>query len=268
MLHPYLLMRYRLDGVITTIDAINGAATLNAHEEAVKQLAVADRIVLTKTDLVKSAEQIEALEALRERIARLNPGAPVLNAAQGEATADALLDCGLFDPATKIADVARWLRDEAYRDRKHDDHHGHHGHHGHDHHDHDVNRHDDHIRAFTLTSERPIPVAGLEMFLDLLRSAHGPKLLRVKGIVAIAEDPERPVVIHGVQHVFHPPATLERWPDEDHRSRLVFITHDLPEGFVKSLFDAFAGHVATDTPDVMAMTENPLAISGFSGRFD
>ncbi|AXS38759.1 GTP-binding protein [Breoghania sp. L-A4] len=268
MLHPYLLMRYRLDGVITTVDAINGAATLDAHEEAVKQLAVADRIVLTKTDLVETDTQKDALRSLRGRIAALNPGAIVLNAAEGEVTAAALLNCGLYDPETKIADVAGWLRDEAYRDPAH---HGHHAHehthdHGHDH-AHDVNRHDEHIRAFTLTAERPISVAGLEMFLDLLRSAHGPKLLRVKGIVQIAEDPERPVVIHGVQHVFHPPATLERWPDDDHRSRLVFITRDLPEGFVKSLFDSFSGHIATDTPDAAAMTHNPLAITGFSGTF-
>lgn len=285
MLHPYLLMRYRLDGVVTTVDAINGDATLNAHEEAVKQIAVADRIVLTKTDIVETKEQKDALQSLRSRIATLNPGATVLNAAQGEATADALLNCGLYDPETKIADVAGWLRDEAYQDQSHGHSHGHdhthgHGHshkhahddhaHGHgDHnHAHDVNRHDEHIRAFTLTASRPIPAAGLEMFLDLLRSAHGPKLLRVKGIVQIAEDLDRPVVIHGVQHVFHPPATLEKWPSDDHRTRLVFITHDLPEGFVKTLFDGFTGQVALDTPDTQAMIDNPLAISGFSGRFD
>lgn len=102
------------------------------------------------------------------------------------------------------------------------------------------------------------------MFLDLLRSAHGPKLLRVKGIVKLAEHPDQPVVIHGVQHVFHPPVTLEAWPDQDHRTRMVFITKDLPEGFVRKMFEAFSGALLPDTPDQTAMAENPLAISGFT----
>lgn len=128
-----------------------------------------------------------------------------------------------------------------------------------------MNRHDDKIRAFTLSTAQPVSASALEMFLDLLRSAHGPKLLRVKGIVQIAEDPDRPVVIHGVQHVFHPPATLPAWPDDDRRTRMVFITYDLPEGFVRKLFEAFSGALLPDTPDPKTMTDNPLAISGFTG---
>jgi G3E family GTPase len=89
----------------------------------------------------------------------------------------------------------------------------------------------------------------------------------MKGIVKLAEDPERPVVLHGVQHVFHPPATLPKWPDDDRRTRLVFITRDLPEGFVQRMFDAFTGGVSSDTPDKAAISDNPLAITGFSGRF-
>ena len=89
----------------------------------------------------------------------------------------------------------------------------------------------------------------------------------MKGVVQIAEDPDRPVVLHGVQHVFHPPATLPAWPDDDHRSRLVFITRDLPEAFVRKLFDAFTSTPATDTPDAAALSDNPLAIRGFSGSF-
>ncbi|WP_306030936.1 GTP-binding protein [Stappia sp. MMSF_3263] len=277
MQHPYLVMRYQLDGVVTLVDAANGLATLDAQEEAVKQVAMADRIVLTKTDLPQGAASRDAGSALRKRIARLNPGAQVLIAAEGEAGAAALIGTGLYDPATKTADVARWLNEEAYRDdHQHGHDHGHHHSHGHDdhHHDHhhhghghDVNRHGDDIRAFSLSTDRPIPAGALEMFLDLLRSAHGPKLLRMKGIVRIAEDPERPVVLHGVQHVFHPPATLAAWPDADRRTRLVFITRDLPEGFVRRLFDAFTGTPATDTPDAAAMTDNPLAITGFRGSF-
>ncbi|PTW63519.1 G3E family GTPase [Breoghania corrubedonensis] len=270
MLHPYLVMRYRLDGVVTMIDAINGAATLDAHEEAVKQVAVADRLVLTKSDLVDSDEARAALDALHARIRRLNPGAAILDAAKGEATAAALLDCGLYNPDTKIPDVRRWLGEEAQAEGDHEHHHGHHhGHHDHDHghHHHDVNRHDDHIRAFTLKSDKPIPAAGLEMFLDLIRSAHGPNLLRFKGIVAIAEDIEHPVVLHGVQHVFHPPVRLEGWPDADHSTRLVCITRDMPKGFVEGLFAAFTNTAQPDTPDSAAMLDNPLAVPGFKGTF-
>lgn len=108
---------------------------------------------------------------------------------------------------------------------------------------------------------------SLDMFLELLRAAHGPKLLRVKGVVRLVEDPERPLVIHAVQHVVHPLAQLPRWPDDDRRTRLVFITRDLDEAFVKRMFDAFAGELAPDTPDTTAMTDNPLSIGGFTGSF-
>lgn len=272
MLHPYLALRYRLESVVTLVDAVNGAETLSTHDEARRQVAVADRLVLTKTDLL-NGEPIDKMTPLLDRLAGLNPGAVRLDAQKGEATPKRLFDAGLYDPMSKIPDVAKWLNAEAFEDGHSHGHHHHHGHHhGHDHahghhHDrhHDVNRHDDKIRAFTLSTERPIPVSGLEMFLDLLRSAHGPKLLRMKGVVQIAEDPERPVVIHGVQHVFHPPATLEHWPDGDRRTRMVFITYDLPEGFIRRLFDSFSNALQPDVPDSKAMTDNPLAISGFKG---
>lgn len=271
MLHPYLVMRYRLDSVVTLVDAINGQSTLEDHEEARKQAAVADRLVLTKTDLVTSAQDRATLDDLRAALARLNPGATMLTTKDGEATASRLFNAGLYDPSTKIPDVAAWLNAEAY-EASHDHHHGHHHHghghhHGHDHehdHSHDVNRHSDSIRAFTLAADRPVSASALEMFLDLLRSAHGPKLLRVKGIVQLAEDPDRPVVIHGVQHVFHPPATLPAWPDEDHRTRMVFITKDLAEGFVRKMFEAFSGALRPDTPDPQALRDNPLSVSGFT----
>ncbi|WP_460451962.1 CobW family GTP-binding protein [Alsobacter sp. SYSU BS001988] len=259
MSHPTLLSRYALDGVVTLVDAVNGLGALDAQPEAVKQAAVADRIVLTKTDLAAGRADAD-VAALRRRLARLNPGAPLLDAAAGEATAAAVMGSGPFDPSRKIPDVAGWLHEEAYRDG--------HAHAGHDHaHDprdqdaHDVNRHDASIRAFSVTSSTPIPMAALDMFLTLLPSAHGAKLLRMKGVVDVAEHPGRPVVIHGVQHVVHPPVMLERWPDQDHRTRLVFITRDLDESFVRRMWDAFSGVVAVDTPDRAALMDNPLALS-------
>lgn len=250
--HPYLVMRFRLDGVITLVDAVNGEATLDNHIEAVKQVAFADRIVLTKTDLIEPARREEAKQALTARLHALNPAAPILDAAAGEAEAAALLNCGLYDPERKTADVRRWLALEAYADAEH----GEHQHH------HDPNRHDDHIRAFALTTDQPIAAATIEMFLDLLRSLHGPNLLRVKGIVKLAEEPERPLVIHGVQHVLHPPARLDHWPDDDQRTRLVFIVRDLDPRSVDDLFRAFLGRSAVDRPDRAALLDNPLVPFG------
>jgi G3E family GTPase len=251
MAHPYLVLRYRLDGVITLVDAVNGLATLDAHAESVKQAAVADRLVLTKTDLLDSEERRADRDRLLERLRALNPAAPVLDAGAGEATPARLIDCGLYDPARKTADVRRWLAEEAYAAA-----------HAHAHHHHDPNRHDDRIRAAVLTADRPMSFAVLEMFLDLLRSMHGPNLLRVKGVVNVAETPGQPLVVHGVQHVFHPPARLERWPDDDRRTRLVFILRDIEPRTVRELFDAFLGSAAPDRPDRAALVDNPLVPFG------
>ncbi|MGJ0509997.1 MAG: CobW family GTP-binding protein [Methylocystis sp.] len=261
MSHPYLVLRFRLDGVIAVVDAVNGEATLDAHEEAVKQAAVADRLVMTKTDLPEGAARAAGLAA---RLRALNPGARILDAAKGEASAPALLDCGLYDPATKSPRVREWLNAEAV-DAAHDHHdhdHDHgagHDHHGHSHHHADVNRHDDHIQAFCLTGDQPFTPASFDIFIDLLRHTHGPRLLRVKGVVALSDEPDRPVVIHGVQHVFHPPHRLEAWPDEDRRTRIVFIVKDLDRAFVEGLYAALIHRPAIDTPDAEALTKNPLA---------
>lgn len=248
MSHPYLVMRYRLDGVVTVIDAINGLAHLDNHAEAVKQAAVADRIVLTKTDLLDTTDLRASKERLVERLRALNPAAPILDAAAGNAPASKLIDCGLYNPDHKAPDVKRWLAEEAYA-------------HHHDHR-HDPNRHDDRIRAFTLTTEQPVSGSTLDMFFELLRASHGQNLLRVKGVVRTVETPDRPLVIHGVQHIFHPAARLERWPDRDQRTRIVFITRDLDEDTVRKLFDAFLGVAAPDQADRAALADNPLVPFG------
>jgi len=258
--HPYLSMRYAVEGVVTVIDAVNGAQTLDAHREAVKQAAVAERIVLTKTDLIQDQT---SLDGMRDRLRQLNPGAAILKA---DAPVEEIIAGGLFDLDGKIADVAEWLKTEAVEEaerlshaHQHAHHHNDHGH-GHGHHHHDVNRHDERIRAFCLTSDRPVRQGTLDMFLDLLRSTQGAKLLRVKGLVALAEDPEHPVVIHGVQHVVHVPAILPRWPSEDRRSRIVLIVDDLERETVEKLWNAFLGRPAVDQPDAAALSDNPLSL--------
>jgi G3E family GTPase len=252
MQHPYLVMRFRLDGVVTLVDAVNGADTLDHHPEAVKQAAVADRIVLTKTDLLAAPDGAARREALVARLRKLNPAAPILDAAAGEANAAALTGCGLYDPSRKIPDVSRWLADEAVAAAHTHDHHHHH----------DVNRHDDRVQAFTLSTDRAIPAAMLDLFLELLRSTHGPNLLRMKAIVNVEETPDRPMVLHGVQHVLHPATQLEAWPDDDRRTRMVFIVRDLEPRIVRELFDAFLGYTMPDRPDAAALVDNPLVPFG------
>jgi len=266
MFHPYLMLRYRLEGVISLVDAVNGASTLDAHEESVKQAAVADRLLISKTDLVKDTA---TLDALKKRLHALNPAAQMMLV--DEATPANLFNTGLYDAASKTADVTRWLNAEAVEKAEHDHHDHDHHHHGHDHHHHDhghdVNRHDARIRAHCLRSDKPLDPRGFDLFLNMLREFHGPSLLRVKGIVALSDDLARPLVIHGVQHVFHPPVRLEAWPDADHSTRIVFILKDLGVDFVEKLWAAFANITQTDTPDRAAMEDNPLAPSRSGGLF-
>lgn len=242
MLHPYLVMRVRLDGVVTVVDAVNGFDTLDRHPEAVKQIAVADRIALSKTDLLDTPERQAAMPRLLARLRGLNPAAPFLDVAAHEATGARLLDCGLYDPDQKNPDVKRWLAEEALAT--------------------DTGRHDDRIRTFSVATEAAIPASALDMFLDLLRSMHGPDLLRLKGVVKLAETPDAPLVIHGVQHVLHPPVRLPAWPDDDRRTRLVFIVRDVDPRRIRELFDAFLGVEAPDRADRLAITDNPLVPFG------
>src|SRR5438132_12038204 len=142
---PIVVERYMIDSVVTTVDAVNGAATLDRQPEAVKQAAVADRLIVTKSDLAEAG----VLAALRSRLRALNPGAPQLAAAHGAVDPAMLFGLGLFDPQTKSVEVQRWLNDEAVAAAQHID--------DHDdgHHHHDVNRHDGRIRAFCITRDRP-----------------------------------------------------------------------------------------------------------------
>lgn len=251
MAHPALVQAFRLDGVVALVDAVNGSTTLDAHIEALKQVAMADRLVLTKSDLA-DAGQVMALTA---RLREINPGARLLDVR--EANAAALLDCGLYNPATKSADVARWLGEAA------DEHHDHDDHHGHDHHhDHHGHRHDSRVKTFSLVHDGPVALAAIDMFFDLLRSTHGEQLLRMKGVIELKEDPARPLVVHGVQKLLHPPARLSAWPDDQRGTRLVLITLDMPEDYVRRLFSALTDRPAIDTPDRDALTNNPLAIAG------
>jgi G3E family GTPase len=201
----------------------------------VKQAAVADRIVLTKSDLSSPAGQ----DALLARLRSLNPGALIVQATDGVIDPKLLLDLGPFRPDAKIGDVLGWLNEEAYS-QHHDHRHDGHGHHGHHHRVHnDPNRHDAHIQAFFLTFGHPLHWNGIGNFLEMLVATRGESLLRIKGLLNLVGQ-DRPLVIHGVQHVFHEPTLLHGWPDGgDRRSRLVFITRDLDRSVIEHGARAF-----------------------------
>ncbi|OLY44288.1 CobW family GTP-binding protein [Bartonella apis] len=243
--HPAMVQSFVIDGVITTVDAINGLETLARHKEARNQVAFADRIVLTKTDLVADKKN---LEPLTSELGKLNSTAEILYSDAAHCPPSALVNIGIFDLNKKAPDIKNWLGQQEE--------------HEHHHHHHDVNRHSDTIHAFSLTHDKPVPYLALEAFIDLLRANHGAQMLRMKGIVELEEDPSRPVVIHGVQTLFHPPVRLSGWPNDRHETRLVMITDGIDETTVREMFDAFLGKPVLDKADRAAMTDNPLAIPG------
>jgi G3E family GTPase len=245
--HPYLSRRFTIGSVIAVVDAINGDSTLDAHEEARRQVAVADRLVLTKTDLAASADGISA------RLRRLNPIAPMLDAAKGRAHAEALLDGGPFGLEGKSADVARWLAADALTAAREAGGAADALAHGHA-----VHRHDERIRAVCLTHDRPVRAAALDLFLSLLRAPGAVKLLRMKGIVALAERPDRPLVIHAAGQLVHEPVTLSAWPEGERLTRLVLITEGADEAELRRLWDAVRGIPIVDLPDAGVLANNPL----------
>ncbi len=231
---PVIATRYFLDGVISTVDGVHGLGQIERHAECRKQTAVADRVVVTKTDVADPA----VLDRLEKAIGLLNPGAPIIRAAMGNVTPDRLFGCGLYDPATKSFDVQNWLREEAYlapHDHEHD----------HDHHHHE-DRHAGNIQAFCMTYDDPIEWPAFVAWIQTLITHKGENLLRIKGLVKIAGE-EQPIAIHGVQHVFHPPARLPAWPSDDRRSRIVFIVRDIEPGVIERSLDALQ-RAAKDAP--------------------
>ena len=230
--------RYMLNGVVTTIDTINGAASLARHSECVKQVAVADRIVLTKTDLAGDAASHCDLQALRCTIAKLNPSAPILDRNGPDFDYQSLFNIPGFCPASKVNEVQEWLNAEAYANPQ--QYHVHRQHNHEQHHDaHDVNRHGTDVQSFSLILEEPVAAMGFMIAIELLIANQGEEMLRVKGIVHIAEKPDNPAIINGVQHIFHPLVWLDKWPNEDRRTKIVFITRNISKETIKTFFKAW-----------------------------
>jgi G3E family GTPase len=216
--------RFRVDGVLTTVDAVNGAHTLDHHVEAVKQAASADRLLLTKLDLAAP----EAAAGLEARLRVLNPGCPILRVRAGDVDPGLVTDVGVRALAEREAAWSRWMGLPA------EDHH-----HDHDHdHAHVHGEHGGGVVTLSRVIEQPIAWERLLAWIERIRALKGPELLRIKGLADIAERPGRPLVVHAVQEVFHPPLFLERWPSADRRTRLVFILQG--EAIAKAIDESLA----------------------------
>ena len=216
--------RFRIGGVVTTVDAVNGAATLVRHTEAAKQVAVADRLLITKTDLLAG----DALADLRHRLEHLAPTVEQTVAENGEVNLDLLASLAA-DAAADVTRIAARLEAAAHghHECEPDCHHHHHdAHHG--------------IQSFSFVIDRPVEWSAFARWLDYVAALKGEDLLRFKGLVHVSDEPERPLVLHGVQHVFHPPARLECWPSADRRTRLVFIVRNIERETIARTLVKFA----------------------------
>jgi G3E family GTPase len=234
---------YALDAVITLVDAVNGNEQLDTLEEPVKQAAVADRIVITKTDLA-AADEVDVLEA---RLRELNPHAAIVRCVMGDLDPSFLVDVGVRNRAASQVAIDSWLGSAAFvpiegagaslrPDRARPLPRG---------------QHTAGVDSFCLYYDTPFSWKTFSIAMEVLTSLRGPDLLRVKGLVDI-EGERGPVVVQGVQHLFHPPVTLDAWPGEDHRTRLVFITRNIPRALIENLVGAIlataqASAAATDT---------------------
>lgn len=220
---PVVRKLYELDKVITTVDALMGETNLNIHAESVEQVAVADRLLLTKLDLLSSAEQCESKDRLLVRLRQLNPSAPILTGDKADVIRDDLNDeerVGTRKRPTAPGGEPGFeqIPDESSASGS-------------------AARHDHHIKSFSITSDQPITLADLERFWLRLGEEAGPNLLRVKGLVNVAERPEAPAVVQGVQQVFDSLRWLEGWPGDDHRTRIVVIGWMLDQSRIEQMFE-------------------------------
>lgn len=210
--HPVLRSHFENGGVLTTVDAVNAARQVEHRAEAVRQIAAADRIILTKTDLANSGD----IAALRATISRINPTAPVVTGADETGAIIARLD-----PAVPQPDALQAEPDH------------------HHHHHHDVNK-DLGVVTFSLTVEESVDWTDFGIWLTLLLHRYGDRIFRFKGILAIAGE-DRPVAVHGVQHLVHAPVHMTHWPEGPRVSRMVFILEGIDPDRIRRSFFAFMG---------------------------
>lgn len=241
MTDHWLAYRFQLDSVVCCVDAANGEATLQAHRESQRQVAVADRLLITKTDLADEGR----LGYLANQLAKINPAAEQWQVINGNLAPDLLVGAGLYRGGSQGYQVNQWLKAASY-----------HAHYAAPHTPGEgkpnstvatltqpnsqptLTRHGEHINAFCFCVEARISPEVLENWLDIVMSLMGEKMLRMKAVVHLT-DREAPLALHGVQHIFHPPAPLPINSVSDRISRFVFITQNVAPATVAELYSFF-----------------------------
>ncbi len=227
-------------GLLTTLDVSNGISTMDRHSEASKQVALADKVILTKIDELTAKDVEKVLNKTMSALKLRNPAAQIVSKTAFLENLE--LYFSARDGLPNLPDV-----------------------HDHFHHHHDINQHSEKIVATVLKTPTSISRQQLDMFLDLVLSAHSAHILRIKGLVQLAGE-ARPLVIQGVGNRLSEPYFLKKWPTENQTTQLVVFLEDMPAEFIQRLFRGFFNIPQIDTPDRNAMTDNPLSIAGFSPR--
>jgi G3E family GTPase len=207
--------QFRFDGLVTLVDVVNFPIMVQTQKEIVKQIAIADKLFLTKSDLINSA----SLATIQNQIRELNNLAPMIVITQGKVSPLELMNLGLS--STKSSSKILSFLGEQTESGKYLGQF--------------VQAHDSGIQTLSLRFTDPFTWEAFSSALDLLSNLRGPDLLRMKGIINVSG---QPVVVQGVQHIFHPPVHLKDWPSDDHNSRMVFITRHIEEKLIRNLFDA------------------------------
>jgi G3E family GTPase len=239
MTAPDVAAKYRIDGVAVTVDGVNGLGSIDQHAEAVKQIAVADRILLTKADLIGDRQRTR----LEARINQINPTAPIIQVDHGLVAPEQVFEAGLFAPDQRGAEVADWFvaAAQATAALSRDSHHHHH--HGQE------RAHGPGVSSFSLIVHEPIRWAAFSRWLDYVAALKGDELLRFKALIHVVERPQGPLVVHAVQHVLHPPVAMDQWPEswppQDRASRLVFIVRDIEADVIERTLAKF-GEISRD----------------------
>ncbi|WP_414474756.1 CobW family GTP-binding protein [Microvirga sp. M2] len=219
---PILRHQVRVGNIVTVVDAVNGAENIEKYPESLRQTAVADRLIVSKIDLVNRG----ATDALKNRLSTINPAADIVLLDEGCTPSPSLFSSDVHSLESRAGEVSRWISSEINHPH-HPDHH------------HDVNRHGD-VRAFVLTATVPLDWARFALWLSMLLNRHGKDILRLKGLLSI-ENVETPVVVQGVQHLIHKPMHLSAWPEGGISTKLVIIARGVDPAVIERSFRAFVG---------------------------
>ena len=215
---PVLRHHFRLGNVVTTIDAVNGTRQFETHEESIKQAAVADFLIITKSDIAETGE----IGRLKSRLAKLNAGAPIFEGTRETFTAQRLFSDDLSDIESRASIVRSWFSEPQSADHAL------------------AHNHSDGVHSFCVEIGRPLDWTAFGIWMTMLLHCHGDRVLRIKGLLNV-RDVETPVLVNGVQHIVHPPVHLPEWPDGDRRSRLIFIVQGMSVESVRNSLDTFNG---------------------------